>query len=151
MRQVEPRSQPHNPGRSWPLGSPACLIPSMRGQRSALCLFSVGSTRKMHVASKSWRQPAQQVWTSCWNGLMDFEIIPVLGRCQRGAVDGSCAPAHPRKSGGGRPARSSGSRYALGKHFESFVRKELASGRYSSVSDVIVDGLKLLEKRRMRH
>jgi hypothetical protein len=38
------------------------------------------------------------------------------------------------------------SRYALGRHYESFVRKELVSGRYSSASEVILAGLKLLER-----
>jgi hypothetical protein len=42
------------------------------------------------------------------------------------------------------------SRYALGRHFESFVRKELARGRYSSASEVIIDGLRLLEKSRRK-
>ena len=34
---------------------------------------------------------------------------------------------------------------ALGPHFEAFVKSQLASGRYNNVSEVIRDGLRLLE------
>lgn len=34
---------------------------------------------------------------------------------------------------------------ALGSHFEEFVRSQLAGGRYNNVSEVIRDGLRLLE------
>ena len=34
---------------------------------------------------------------------------------------------------------------ALGPHFESFVRKQLASGRYNNISEVVREGLRLLE------
>lgn len=34
---------------------------------------------------------------------------------------------------------------ALGSHFEEFVRKQLESGRYDNVSEVIRAGLRLLE------
>ena len=34
---------------------------------------------------------------------------------------------------------------ALGSHFEEFVKSRLATGRYNNVSEVIRDGLRLLE------
>ena len=37
------------------------------------------------------------------------------------------------------------SSYVLGNHFESFVRQQLDSGRYQSASEVIREGLRLLE------
>ncbi|MCJ8052705.1 type II toxin-antitoxin system ParD family antitoxin [Shinella curvata] len=39
------------------------------------------------------------------------------------------------------------SSYTLGSHYESFVRDLLASGRYASASEVLRDGLRLLEDR----
>ncbi len=39
------------------------------------------------------------------------------------------------------------SSYVLGNHFESFVRQQIDSGRYQSASEVIRDGLRLLEER----
>lgn len=39
------------------------------------------------------------------------------------------------------------SSYTLGNHYESFVRELLASGRYASASEVLRDGLRLLEDR----
>jgi antitoxin ParD1/3/4 len=42
------------------------------------------------------------------------------------------------------------SSYTLGSHYETFVRELLASGRYASASEVVRDGLRLLEDREMQ-
>lgn len=34
---------------------------------------------------------------------------------------------------------------ALGSHFEEFVKMQVASGRYNNVSEVVRDGLRLLQ------
>ena len=39
------------------------------------------------------------------------------------------------------------SSYTLGNHYETFVRDLLATGRYASASEVVRDGLRLLEDR----
>ena len=39
------------------------------------------------------------------------------------------------------------SSYTIGAHFESFVQELIASGSYASASEVIGDGLRLLEER----
>lgn len=39
------------------------------------------------------------------------------------------------------------SSYTLGKHFEKFVRNMINSGRYASASEVLREGLRLLEER----
>ncbi len=39
------------------------------------------------------------------------------------------------------------SSYTLGKHFETFVQAQLASGRYNNVSEVLRDALRLMEER----
>jgi len=39
------------------------------------------------------------------------------------------------------------SSYAIGSHFERFVKKQIDSGRYRSASEVVRDALRLLEER----
>lgn len=40
--------------------------------------------------------------------------------------------------------------YTLGKHFEAFVKTQLASGRYNNASEVLRDALRLLEEKERR-
>ncbi len=40
--------------------------------------------------------------------------------------------------------------YTLGKHFEAFVKEQLASGRYNNASEVVRDALRLLEEKERR-
>ena len=42
------------------------------------------------------------------------------------------------------------SSYTLGEHFESFVKEQVEGGRYSSASEVVRDGLRLLEEEQQR-
>jgi len=37
------------------------------------------------------------------------------------------------------------SSYVIGEHFEAFIREQIAQGRYASASEVIRDGLRVLE------
>jgi antitoxin ParD1/3/4 len=37
--------------------------------------------------------------------------------------------------------------YSIGKHFEQFIEGLIASGRYSTASEIIRDGLRLIEER----
>ena len=39
------------------------------------------------------------------------------------------------------------SSYTLGEHYEKFVRELVESGRYNSASEVLRDGLRLMEER----
>jgi antitoxin ParD1/3/4 len=39
------------------------------------------------------------------------------------------------------------SSYVVGEHFERFIREQLQGGRYSSASEVVRDGLRLLEEQ----
>ena len=38
----------------------------------------------------------------------------------------------------------------LGDHFDEFIRNEIESGRYASVSEIIRSGLRLLEEERIK-
>ena len=37
--------------------------------------------------------------------------------------------------------------YSIGKHFEAFIERLIVSGRYSTASEIIRDGLRLIEQR----
>ena len=37
--------------------------------------------------------------------------------------------------------------YSVGKHFEAFIERLIASGRYSTASEIIRDGLRMVEER----
>jgi antitoxin ParD1/3/4 len=37
--------------------------------------------------------------------------------------------------------------YSIGKHFEEFIASLIESGRYSTASEIIRDGLRLIEER----
>ncbi len=39
------------------------------------------------------------------------------------------------------------SSYAIGDHFESFIKEQIQQGRYASASEVVRDGLRALEDR----
>ncbi|WP_375452567.1 type II toxin-antitoxin system ParD family antitoxin [uncultured Devosia sp.] len=39
------------------------------------------------------------------------------------------------------------SSYSIGDHYEAFARDLVASGRYASISEVLRDGLRLMEER----
>ena len=40
--------------------------------------------------------------------------------------------------------------YSLGKHFEQFVQRQVRSGRFASASEVVREGLRLIEEREAR-
>lgn len=40
---------------------------------------------------------------------------------------------------------------ALGSHFESFIRKQVQSGRFNNLSEVVRAGLRLLEQQEQRN
>ena len=39
------------------------------------------------------------------------------------------------------------SSFAIGEHFERFIRRQVEGGRYASASEVVRDALRLLEQR----
>jgi antitoxin ParD1/3/4 len=43
------------------------------------------------------------------------------------------------------------SSYAVGEHFEQFIKSQLDSGRYNNASEIVRDGLRLLEEREQLH
>ncbi len=42
------------------------------------------------------------------------------------------------------------SSYTVGDHFENFIKEQVEGGRYASASEVIRDGLRLLEEDQQR-
>jgi antitoxin ParD1/3/4 len=42
------------------------------------------------------------------------------------------------------------SSYTLGSHYEAFIKRQLASGRYNNASEVVRDALRLMEEREKR-
>ena len=40
--------------------------------------------------------------------------------------------------------------YSIGKHFESLIESLIESGRYSTASEVMRDGLRMIEEREQR-
>lgn len=39
------------------------------------------------------------------------------------------------------------SSYVIGEHFEAFIKEQIEQGRYASASEVVRDGLRVLEDR----
>lgn len=37
--------------------------------------------------------------------------------------------------------------YAVGEHFDKFIRKQVTEGRYKNASEVVREGLRLVEER----
>jgi antitoxin ParD1/3/4 len=47
----------------------------------------------------------------------------------------------------GNPEMTMATSYSIGKHFEAFIERLIASGRYSTASEIIRDGLRMIEER----
>jgi antitoxin ParD1/3/4 len=47
----------------------------------------------------------------------------------------------------GNPEMTMATSYSIGKHFEAFIESLIATGRYSTASEIIRDGLRLIEER----
>ena len=41
--------------------------------------------------------------------------------------------------------------YYVGKHFEKFIRGQVAAGRYNNASEVVRNALRLLEESELKH
>jgi antitoxin ParD1/3/4 len=51
---------------------------------------------------------------------------------------------------GNLPSMKKNTSISLGQHFDEFLRKEVNSGRYKTASEVVRDGLRMLEVKRER-
>ncbi len=40
--------------------------------------------------------------------------------------------------------------YAVGEHFDKFIREQVSAGRYNNASEVVREGLRLVEEREAR-
>lgn len=40
--------------------------------------------------------------------------------------------------------------YAVGSHFEAFIRAQVTGGRFNNASEVVREGLRLLEERELK-
>ena len=40
--------------------------------------------------------------------------------------------------------------YAVGEHFDKFIREQVEAGRYNNASEVVREGLRLVEEREAR-
>ena len=40
--------------------------------------------------------------------------------------------------------------YAVGEHFDKFIRDQVSAGRYNNASEVVREGLRLVEEREAR-